>query len=416
MLFAHAADLHIDSPLRGLEHYEGAPVERVRRATRTALENLVRLCLESRVEFLVIAGDLFDYDWRDFNTALFVVKQFQLLDREKIPVFLIRGNHDSREEMSRRVPWPRNVTLFDHAAPQTVVREDLGIAVHGQSFPRREVKENLVPSYPGPVRGLFNLGLLHTNATGNSDHDPYAPCSVGELVSKGYDYWALGHLHDFAVLHERPHVVYSGNTQGRHVRETGAKGCVLVDVEDGKVAGCAFHPTDVLRWFRAPIVLQAEDGRDELVDLVRGKLSAIADEADGRLAAVRIEVSGRCRAHRELVQEAARQETVGHIRSLPGEIADDLWIEKIKLDVAPPIDRDARRQGQDLIGDLIRSVDDLLGDSSRLKELAGLLSPLGGKLGAELAQDEVNLADEAQLARWLREAEADLLSRLMEGR
>ncbi|MGC8644629.1 MAG: metallophosphoesterase family protein, partial [Isosphaeraceae bacterium] len=290
MLFAHAADLHIDSPLRGLEHYEGAPVERVRLATRAALENLVRLCRERQVDFLVVAGDLFDYDWRDFSTPLFVVKQFQLLQQADIPVYLIRGNHDSREEMSRKVPWPRNVTLFDHAKPETFVLEKLGVALHGLSFPKREVKENLVPRYPAPHRGLFNLGLLHTNATGSAEHDPYAPCRVDELVAKGYDYWALGHLHEFNILHQQPHVVYSGNTQGRHVRETGAKGCVLVTVDDNAVTGCEFCHTDVLRWFRAVIVLEADDGVDELIDLAGARLRAIADLADGRLAAVRIEV------------------------------------------------------------------------------------------------------------------------------
>jgi DNA repair exonuclease SbcCD nuclease subunit len=77
-----------------------------------------------------------------------VVKQFQLLEQAKIPVFIIRGNHDSRQEMSRKVPWPRNVTLFEHAAPQTKVLNQLGVALHGMSFPKREVKENLVPRYP----------------------------------------------------------------------------------------------------------------------------------------------------------------------------------------------------------------------------------------------------------------------------
>jgi DNA repair exonuclease SbcCD nuclease subunit len=415
MLFVHAADLHIDSPLRGLEHYVGAPVERIRLATRAALENLVRLCLEEQVDFLVVAGDLFDYDWRDFSTALFVVKQFQLLEQAKIPVFIIRGNHDSREEMSRKVPWPRNVTLFDHAAPQTIVLDQLGVALHGMSFPKREVKENLVPRYPPRHAELFNLGLLHTNATGNTEHDPYAPCSLEELIAKGYDYWALGHLHDFEVLHVRPHVVYSGNTQGRHVREQGPKGCVLVEVEDTEVTGYEFRHTDVLRWFRVPIVLGTGDGLDELVDLARVRLREIAQQADGRLAAVRMEISGRCEAHRALVRESSRQEMLAQLRSLPGELTDDLWVEKIKLATALPLDRDALKQGQDLVGDLVRSFDATAADDARLKELSTLLRPLGIKVGVELVNDEVDFSDRVQLCRWLQDAEADLLSRLTEG-
>jgi DNA repair exonuclease SbcCD nuclease subunit len=414
MKFVHAADLHIDSALRGLERYEGAPVERVRLATRAALENLIRLCLDEEVAFLVIAGDLFDYDWRDFNTALFVVNKFQMLERKDIPVFIIRGNHDSREEMSLKVPWPKNVRLFDHREPETVQMEKLGIALHGMSFPRREVKENLVPRYPPPRKGLFNIGLLHTNATGNADHDPYAPCCVSDLATKGYDYWALGHLHQYEVLSSSPYVVYAGNTQGRHIRESGAKGCALVTVDDGEVTGVEFRPTDVLRWFHVRIALEADDGLDELYDRAKAKLLEIAAEADGRLAAVRLEVQGRCAAHRALVQEVSRQEVVTALRALPGEFTNDLWVEKIRLDTGPLVDRESLRQGQDLVGDLLRSIDEMVGDQARLQELAELIKPLAIKVGTELAQDEMDFTSPAQIAAWLRKAESNLLGHLAE--
>jgi exonuclease SbcD len=415
MKFVHAADLHIDSPLRGLEHYEGAPVERVRLATRSALENLVKVCIEEEISFLVVAGDLFDYDWRDFNTALFVVKQIQLLKRHDIAVYVIRGNHDSRDEMSYRVPWPDNLKLLDHRNPETVLIEDLGVAVHGMSFPRRELHENLVPRYPDPVKDLLNIGLLHTNATGNLDHDSYAPCSVNELVGKGYDYWALGHVHRYDVLHDDgSHVVYAGNTQGRHIREQGEKGCVVVTVEHQEIASIRFRSTDVLRWRRETLALQPGDGIDELHDLARVRLKAIADEVDGRLTAVRLEVQGRCRAHQRLVDETRRQETVARLRSLPGDFTDDLWVEKIKLDTRPTLDRDQLRQGQDLLGDLLRAFDATAADDAALDALGAHINKLATKVRIELADDEIDFSNRRQLAAWLRTAEDDLLSRLTE--
>lgn len=414
MKFIHAADLHIDSPLRGLERYEGAPAERVRHATRAALEKLVRICLDERVSFLVVAGDLFDYDWRDFSTALFVVRQFQLLDRQNIPVFLIRGNHDSRDEMSFKVPWPKNVTLFDHREPQTVELAELGIAMHGMSFPRRAVTENLVPRYPPPREGLFNIGVLHTNATSNVDHDPYAPCALSDLTAKGYDYWALGHVHQFAVLHSSPHVVYAGNTQGRQIREGGIKGCVLVTVENGDVTDLEFQATDVLRWFRVTLPLEPNHTLDELYEQARHRLREVVTEADGRLAAVRLQVQGHCLAHRALVHEASRLEAIAALRALPGEISDDLWIERIRFDTRPAIDRNAFRQAQDLIGDLLREIDAVASDPVRLQTLSDPLKPLVAKVAAELAQDEVDFANPAQLTAWLHSAESYLLSHLTE--
>ena len=65
--FIHAADLHIDSPLRGLEAYEGAPLQQLRGATRKAASALVQLAIEESVDFVVIAGDLFDGKWQDMR-------------------------------------------------------------------------------------------------------------------------------------------------------------------------------------------------------------------------------------------------------------------------------------------------------------------------------------------------------------
>lgn len=414
MKFVHAADLHIDSPLHGLEEYPGAPVERVRLAPREALKNLVRICLDEEVAFLIISGDLFDYDWRDFDTPLFVVNQFRLLEREGIRVFLIRGNHDSREEMSLKVPWPSNVTLFDYREAETFRVEEFDVAVHGMSFAKREVKENLVPRYPPPDKGLFNIGLLHTNATGSTDHDPYAPCTIEDLTTKGYDYWALGHVHQQSVLHTFPHIVYSGNTQGRHIRECGEKGSFLLTVEDGRVTDVQFRPTDVLRWFKVPVVLGQHEGLDDLYEQALSSLRAISIVADGRLAGVRLEVRGNCAAHRALVQEGPRQEAIARLRTLPGDVSDELWIEKIKFETRPAASREDLSGGQDLIGDLLRSVDEILNNADRLQGMSAPLKPLMSKVGNELALDEIDFMNAQQLSYWLREAENYLLGYLTE--
>ncbi len=416
--FIHAADIHLDSPLRGLEAYEGAPVERLRGATRQALTRLIDLCLSERVDFLVIAGDVFDADWKDFQTALFVTRELRRLERAEIPVFLIFGNHDSVEGMSKRTPWPKNVTVFDHRRPQTVKLDALRVAIHGRSFPRREVLENWVPDYPSPVGGWFNLGLLHTNAGGNVNHDSYAPCSVSELAAKEYSYWALGHVHDFAVLHERPHVVYSGNLQGRHAREVGTKGCVLVEFEDGEVTSIEFRPTDVLRWSHEVINVEPQATRDEFLEAVRSQLVASVVNAEGRLAAVRLEVFGRCRLHAELASDAARQQLITDIRALAGEISDDVWVEKIKFRTQSLLDVEQLRLRGDNVGKLLQLVSEIANDPERLRAMAEELKPLATKVGGDLKDmpqtEAIDFDDEAQVAMWLREAESLLVNRLVE--
>lgn len=420
MRFVHAADIHLDSPLRGLEAYPGAPVDRLRMATRQAFDRVVDVCLEERVDFLIVAGDLFDTDVKDFHAALAAAKQMRRLHQAQIPVYLILGNHDSREETTRHVPWPANVTLFDHKRPHTVRHPTLPVALHGMSYPKRDVTENLVPGYPAPIADCFNIGLLHTNAGGDSKHAAYAPCSVEELVAKGYDYWALGHVHDYAVLHKRPAVVYSGNTQGRHARETGAKGCLLVTVDDcspgGEVSDIEFRETDLVRWSVETIPLQPEDDSESLLDQTRRRLREVIGSTEGRLAAVRLEFTGRCAVHRDLAQDSSRQQIVAELRSLAADFGDDVWIEKIKFHTQSPLDLNALRERHDLLGQLLRDIDELAGNPSAnldlpdMKELAAKVRDEFPKL--EDGSEPFDLTDPVRRASWLRDAEALLLSHL----
>jgi len=189
--------------------------------------------------------------------------------------------------VSKSLPLPDNVTVFPTDKPDTAFLKDLDVAVHGQGFAHREVREDLSASYPSPRSGSFNVGLLHTSADGRAGHEPYAPSSVAGLVSRGYDYWALGHVHESEILHERPWVVFPGNIQGRHIRETGPKGCLLVTVESGAVESVEQKPLDVMRWASCPVDAGGLENADLLLDRVETEIFRLLDEADGRPVAVR---------------------------------------------------------------------------------------------------------------------------------
>ena len=224
MKFIHAADIHLDSPLRGLERYEGAPVDEIRQATRRALENLVSLAVESEVDFVLLVGDLYDGDWRDHNTGLFFAKQMSEFRKAGIKVFLIAGNHDAQNVMTKSLRLPDNVHQLNTSKPETVRLEELGVAIHGQGFRTKAVTKNLAMDYPAAIPHVFNIGLLHTSVTGREGHDNYAPCTPTNLVDLNYDYWALGHVHTRECLSEDPPIHFPGNVQGRHIREAGPKG------------------------------------------------------------------------------------------------------------------------------------------------------------------------------------------------
>lgn len=412
MRFIHASDLHIDSPLRGLDRYDGAPVERLRSATRSALERLVDRALAERVDFLLLAGDIYDRDWQDFHTGLFFRGQMVRLERSGIRCFIVQGNHDAQGVISRQLTLPSNVMVFSSRAAQTVKLDDLSVAIHGRSFPEREVNEDLVPSYPPPVPGFFNIGLLHTSLTGRAGHDTYAPTDLPTLVAKGYDYWALGHVHAREVLNERPRIVFCGNLQGRHAKETGAKGCELVTVEAGRVEA-EFIALDVVRWSQLSVPLDGVDRLESLNEAFARALEPVLAGTADRLHAVRVTLTGSTELHR---LEAAQPGTLAAaMHAAAQDIGTaEIWIEQVRLDLSTPLDRAQAAQRQDAVGELVRLVDTIAGDNQELMRRAQVeLGDLLGAMPAEVTAGDVpRLDDPAELRSLLMDAEATVLARL----
>lgn len=412
MRFLHCADIHLDSPLRGLERYEGAPVEEVRGATRRAFENMVQYAVRERVDFVVIAGDLYDGDWPDFNTGLFFAKGMAQLGESGIAVYVLRGNHDAASKLTRSLPLPKNVRLFPDKAPKTLADDNLGIAVHGQSFATAAVLEDLAAAYPQAVGGYFNLGVLHTSLTGRPGHDNYAPTTEAVLRSKGYDYWALGHVHAREIVSREPWVVYPGNMQGRHIREQGAKGCELVTVEDGSITT---EPValDVLRWAELAIDVTGMPDLDAFLDRVATGVRTGLAQADGRILGVRIRVSGTGAVHRDV---SARPEVIAEqLRAVALDASGgNVWLEKIDLRVRPPIEIDRLAAGDDPVALLVRELKLLAQDEAKLASFANeALKELKQKLPAELSQDEELRLDPPDVLRELvSEVEGELLARL----
>ena len=378
--FLHAADIHLDSPLKGLASQDGNAAERVRTATREAFDQLVNLTIEEQVEFLIIAGDLYDGDWRDYKTGLFFAGQMGRLNASNIPVYLLHGNHDAESQITRRLDLPDNVYVFGTRKPETFVLEDLNVALHGQSFRQRDVTENLVPDYPAPVSGAFNIGVLHTALGGMGGHANYAPCSLDDLTNKGYDYWALGHVHQAEVLHEQPHIVFPGNLQGRHVRETGAKGAHLATVEDSEIVDLEAVPCDVVRWAVLSVPLNDAANLGDVTDSVQAALeAAVANQADGRLLACRIRLEGRTEVHAQLI--ASEDQVLAEARASALGLGDELaWVEKVVIATEATLDPDILAQREDAIGALQQMFQAARSDEALLAEIEDDISALVRRL------------------------------------
>ncbi len=331
MRFLHAADIHLDSPLAGLARRGAIPPEVTRDCTRRAFTNLVDLARDEDVAFVLIAGDLYDADWKDFSTGLFFAAEMRRLGR---PCILIHGNHDAASVLTKRLEPQPNVHVMSSHKVDRHELPGLGVVIHGRSFPNRAVLEDMSAAYPPAERGMFNIGLLHSSAEDPGAHQTYAPCSLAALAAKGYDYWALGHIHQRAVLQQRPWIVFPGNIQGRHVRETGAKGCTLVTVENGSVAGVAHRPLDVLRWAQVGVDLGGAETLTEAAARLRQALDAAAQEADGRPLIARLSLTGATRLHPALLADPDALD--GECRNAAAAVSADLHVEQVRLATSPP--------------------------------------------------------------------------------
>lgn len=382
--FIHTGDIHLDSPLKGLSGQQGAAAERIRTATRVALDNLVSRAIEEQVAFVIIAGDLYDGDWRDYQTGLFFIRQMGRLAQAGIPVFLLWGNHDAESQITRRLVLPANASVFSARRPETFRLENCQVALHGQSFRQRDITDNLVPAYPSPISGCFNIGVLHTGLGGMGGHVNYAPCAIEHLINKGYDYWALAHVHRAAVLHERPHVAFCGNLQGRHNRESGPKGALLVSIEDGHVEDISPLHVDVVRWTHLRVPVDQCGSVADAVDLIRHTIEhAIEHNSQGRLLACRIELTGRTGLHDALL--ASAEHLVAEARAAALGLGEEAaWIERLAIATETPETTSSRK---DALGDLQRMIANAVSDTELKAQLASDLGDLIRKLPHEIRAD-----------------------------
>ncbi len=356
--FIHTSDLHLDAPLRSLALKDPDLFELVGTATRLALERIVDICIEEQVNALFIPGDLYDGDLRSMKTAAYLIHQMERLNDENILVFMVRGNHDAESVITKELVFPPNVNVFSgHGGVERI--DEFEVAVHGVSFAKPHAPESLLPKYGPPVSGWFNIGLLHTSLAGAEGHDDYAPCSVKDLQSHGYDYWALGHVHKRQVHADKPYVVMPGMPQGRDIGETGPKSLTLVTVDNGIVT-LEERQTSIVEFNRVSCSL---DGETDWRDAVK-RITAILKEAEvhsSKHNVLRISLEGKTplawqvRRDNDLLVEQVR-ETAQSIGSV--------WVEKIEnLLTLPETEKNAGNAQQEL-----RSIMQELSDEASFSE------------------------------------------------
>ncbi len=407
--FVHTADLHLDSPLVALALREPALAESLGVATRTALARIVDLCLAERVDALLIAGDLWDGRQTSAKTPRFLKQELIRLAEGGVRTFIIRGNHDALSRATRELDPPPGTVIFD-ARPRTETIETPShtIALHGVSFAEPAAPESLLPLYPAPVPGAFNIGLMHTSLNGSPGHDTYAPCRLADLDAHGYDYWALGHVHRRAEYQGRATVVMPGIPQGRDIGEAGASSVTLATLADDGTLTLEERCVAPLRFERLDLDLTGLSEWSETVAALDGALRAAERRPGEDHLVLRPRLTGATplawRIARDLDRLAEEARAVA---------ADGLWIDRLENATTAPEGAAAGALPQDLL-DILAG---LPADPGLRAGLADLAREVQRELPAELrdlrGEDEAGLA--AACEALLAEGAAQVLARLVEG-
>ncbi len=369
--FIHAADLHLGSPFKGVGSRLPAAGEELGAATYEAFLALVDLCIEKSVDFLMVAGDVFDLSDRSLRAQLAFRDGLARLSDAGIRSFTVLGNHDPWEAWSNRINWPEKAHLFPPDQVETIpvsIGNSPVATVSGISYRTHRQAEDLSAGFQAENPDLYQIALLHSNCGNNPDHGVYAPCSLDSLRTSGFDYWALGHVHEQKILETRPYIVYPGCLQGLSIRESGEHGCWLVNVSASRQATLSFQPLDKLRWRTAEIDIGGLETLDDLDRTISDTLSRQSDEGAGRPVIIRIRLSGRGDLYQPLRQISVTEELLERFRETGSLHSPPVWVQDLEIDCRPEVDLEKRGAMDDLLGQILRGAGELRASPDTLSE------------------------------------------------
>ncbi|WEK55442.1 MAG: DNA repair exonuclease [Candidatus Cohnella colombiensis] len=360
--FIHAADLHLDSPFKGMGSAPDYVKERLRDSTFAALRRLVAIAKQERVDFIVLSGDLYDAADRSLRAQLKLQRALTELTEEGIDVFIVHGNHDPLSGRQAKLDVPSGVHVCGaegvECIPAHTRNGELVAHVYGISYATSAVNQNLAQRFKVKGGAPFHLAILHANVDGNASHDNYAPCQLQELVDSGFQYWALGHIHDRRVLHEYPHVVYAGNIQGRSIRETGEKGIYLVSVSSSGAITLDFREVADVVWQEVSVTIDGLEREQQLKERLLRSMDELVKRSSGRPVVMRFRIEGRGVLHERLMESIVVDEWLEELRewSSDGEYSLDTWIwpDAISVRSGGLLQLEATAEEDGFVGELVR--------------------------------------------------------------
>ena len=372
--FVHTADLHLDTPFKGLSNWNADLSRKLKDATFKSFRNIIDLCIDKKVDFLIISGDIFDSENKSLAAQLRFVTELKRLSDNGIAAYFTCGNHDHLKSWLDTIKLPENVYRFGSSRGQFEIFKKGGNAIaniHGISFSDKVVKENLAADFKlAPITAPISIAILHGTVGAPGPHENYAPFKPKDIAGKGFDYWALGHIHkEKVVSRSNPAIIYPGNPQGRDFGESGQKGCYLVEISKGNKPVAEFIPTQLIRFENLEIDLSAADKPEFLQAKINETLEKVDNFAAEANYILRINLTGRTILHKYLNEKAEINELIGLFNE--GQLDQQYfrWIDQIYSNTRPDIDIEKIKNGVGFPAETLKNFDTYLEDNRKLAEL-----------------------------------------------
>lgn len=328
--FFHTADLHLDSPFKGMSELPEKGFEEIRNSTFEAFSRLIQDAIDVKPDFVLIVGDIYDGEERSLRAQKIFQKGMEQLAEHQIPVIISYGNHDHLKGKWTRFSLPDNVFVMPKDTTKFVLNvRDTQVNIYGFSYPERHVRQAMIDTYPMAIdQNAVHIGMLHGSVQGNTSHDVYAPFRIEELLSKNYDYWALGHIHKRQVLHTDPPIIYPGNIQSRHRKEQGVKGFYDVTMTNF-ACDCTFVPTSAIVYEKVEVDCENLIHANEVLRACALALEDFRDEYGAGV--INLYLTNINDQGRSLFENSTIEEWIEVIREQEDENSPFIWVQSLHI-------------------------------------------------------------------------------------
>ncbi len=420
--FLHAADIHLGRQFTGLQRSSPELGDLFRRAGYSAWEKIVQAAVDNNVDFVTLAGDVFDAVHPTVRARVTFMRGIQRLYAEGIPVFMALGNHDPLRTFPNALRSLPGLHLFG-PDPETrgsgAVEQVEGVMLFGASYEKSVVTENLAKRFKRDKGMDVAIGVLHANVFGYSAHKDYAPCTLDDLREAQMDAWCLGHVHSSQILWQDPLILYAGTSQGAHAAECGARGCYLVQVNERAGSSAEFIPLAPVRWELIQLDATGLSSPERLLEVAEEKCLELALEGqDLEAVVVRISVTG---VGSKSLSDSMRPD--GEIHELLAERLSELPVpvfpESLRDLTSSGFDLESLKEEEGFLGEFLRLCGRSADDPDSVRELTteiqtDLLRRVGRTYILPEAEPAQLLEDSSVLADRLHAAAEEVASTFFE--